>query len=425
MTSSAQAASVATLAPCLARQPILTKDEKVLGYDVLLGETSDDLRPTSGPGHSPSSVIDVVKHLGLDVVCDNHLAFIPCTQQMLLHDAFHALPHDKVVVEIPPDLAVSASAIEACERLRRRGYKIAIDNLRKGDDRELLVPFADFLEVDLRLRGVEDCVHIAATHARKPYKLLAQHVDSRLELKNAEKAGFTLFQGYFFHHPEQMRVRQIPASQASKLRLLQAISASEIDFTLVEELIRQDASLCYRLMRYLNSPVIGLATQVQSVRQAINLLGEQAITRWIRTATALSMGQPKCSELVLASLVRARFCELISPKVDRGGVDLFLVGMFSLMDAILETPMGVLLEGIAFDPHAKAVLLAIQNGGGTRLSPVCDLMAAREKGDWERVTTHATKLKLSLPFVNRAYIEAMQWAHELTKSSNTQRNTVR
>ena len=424
MTSAAQAASVETLAPCLARRPILAKDEKVLGYYVLLGETSD-ARPGPSSDQSPSGIIDALRQVGLDVVCDRHPAFIPCTQQMLLHDAFHALPHDKVVVEIPPDFVVSAPVIEACERLKRRGYKFAIDNLRKSDDRELLVPFADFLEVDLRFRGVEDSRQIAAAHTRRPYQLLAQHVDSRLELKNAEKSGFTLFQGYFFHHPEQMRLRQIPASQASKLRLLQAISAPEIDFNVVEELIRQDASLCYRLMRYLNSPVMGLATQIHSVRQSINLLGEQALTRWIRTATALSMGQPKCTELVLASLTRARFCELISPNVDHGSVDLFLVGMFSLMDAILETPMGVLLEGIAFDPHAKAVLLAIQNGGGTRLSPVCDLMAARERGDWERVATHAAKVNLSLALVNRAYIEAMQWAYELTNPANSQRNALR
>jgi EAL and modified HD-GYP domain-containing signal transduction protein len=151
-------------------------------------------------------------------------------------------------------------------------------------------------------------------------------------------------------------------------------------------------------------------------------LGEKTMTQWIRTATALTLGQPKCSDLMLASLVRARFCELIAPKVDHGSGDLFLIGMLSLMDAILETSLNVLVAGLALDPHAKAALLAIKNGGGARLSPVCDLMMAREKGDWERVATYATKLNLSLTFVNRAYIEAMEWAYQMTRAANVQGN---
>jgi EAL and modified HD-GYP domain-containing signal transduction protein len=418
MSATAQAVAAEQLAPFLARQPILMKDEKVMGYEVFFRESSADPRSQANPEPSAGNAVDTLKTIGLDVVCDGQLAFLHCTNQMLLEDALFALPANKVVAEIQMDIAVGPAVIAACERLKKSGYKIAIDNFWIGDDREQLVRLADFLKVDAGRRGAEYLSKITAAHAGKPRKMLAQNVDTRAQFKNAEKAGFTHFQGYFFQHPENMRVRQIPASQSSKLRLLRAISAPEIDFTLVETLIRHDASLCYRLMRYLNSPLLGFSTPVQSVRHAINLLGEQALTRWIRTATALSLGQPKCSDLVLSSLVRARFCELIGTRVERGTVDLFLVGMFSIMDAILETPLEVLIEGLAFDPHAKAVLLAIQNGGGTRLSPVCDLMIAREKGDWERVASHAAKLNLPLQFVNRSYLEALQWGHQMTKTAS-------
>ena len=415
MPPAAQAVSAEKLASCLARIPILTKDEKVMGYRVLFRESSDPSTPTSDP--AVGGIVDTLKTLGLDVVSDHHLAFIPCTDQMLLQDALFDLPSAKAVADIQPGITISAPVMEACERLKKGGYKIALDNFRKGDGREPLVPFADFLKVDLGHQGVADYAKLAAAHAGKR-KMVAQNVETRAEYKNAEKAGFTVFQGYFFRHPEKMRVRQIPAGQTSKLRLLQAVSAPEIDLALVEELIRHDASLCYRLMRYLNSPVLGLTARVQSVRHAITLLGVQALTRWIRTATALSMGQPKCSDLMLASLLRARFCELIGTKVDHGNADLFLLGMFSLMDVILETPIAILLEGLAFDSSAKAALLAMQNGGGARLSPLCDLMVAREKGDWERVTTDAASLGLSLQFVNQAYIEAMDWAYQMTKAAN-------
>jgi EAL and modified HD-GYP domain-containing signal transduction protein len=415
MTPTAPAVSAEKPAPCLTRQPIFTKDEKVMGYEVSCRETSASAESAPNLGQAPGGIVDAVKNVGLDVLCDNHLAFIPCTHEMLVQDNILDLPHEKIVVEIHPGIEVDASLIEACGRLKKSGFKIAIDNFRKGDGREQLLALADFLKVDLGSRGAGHPSQIAAAHAGKPYKMLAQNVNSRAEYKNAERAGFKLFQGYFFLHPENMRVRQIPTGQTSKVRLLQAVSAPEIDLPLVEELIRHDASLCFRLMRYLNSPLLGLAVPVQSVRQAMSLLGERALTRWIRTATALSVGQPKCSYLVLASLVRARFCELIAPQVEHGNADLFLLGMFSLMDVILETPLEILMEGLAFDTSAKAALLAMKNGGGARLSPVCDLVVAREKGDWERVTTHATKLNLSLQVVNRAYLEAMEWAHQIMK----------
>ena len=407
MATTAQAVSAEQEAPCLARQPILTKDEKVIGYEVLFGPDSANA----------GSIFKTLTGVGLDVVCAGGLAFIPCTQEMLLRDAFFALPLDKIVIEIQPDIEVNGAVIETCEQLKQEGYKIAIDKFSQGDSREQLLPFASLLKIDLASEG---SAQLAAAHARKPYKVLAQKVDSRSEFAEAKKAGFTLFQGNFFRFPERMRVRQIPAGQTSKLRLLQAVSVPEVDFDLVEELIRHDASLCVRLLRYLNSPLLGFSVPIHSVHHGISLLGERAIIRWIRSAIAMNLGQPKCSDLVLASLVRARFCELIASKVDHGSADLFLLGMLSLMDAILETPMEIVLEGLAFDPHAKAALLAIKNGGGARLSPICDLMMVRDKGDWERVAAYAEKLNLSLPLVNRAYIEAMGWAHEITNAAQPQ-----
>jgi EAL and modified HD-GYP domain-containing signal transduction protein len=211
-----------------------------------------------------------------------------------------------------------------------------------------------------------------------------------------------------------MRARHIPANRASYLRLLQAISAPEVNLTEIENLIKHDASLCYRLLRYLNSPLLGVSSPVHSIRHAMNLLGERELVRWIRMATTLAMGEEKCTDLVLSSMVRARFCELIAPKLQNGKTDLFLMGMLSLMDAILEIPMGVVVEGLALDRAVKEQLLQAKIGNESPLAPVYDLMLAREAGEWERVTALAKKLNLSLPFVNRAYTESVAWAREMT-----------
>ena len=417
MNPPGHAAPATKPSPCLARQPILTGGEKVVGYELLFRESSDDNRCSSDFESATSSTLDMLNVMGLDMVCDGRLAFINFTRQMLLKEYFRLLPPDKVVVEIQEKVPADETVLAACLQLKQRNYKIALDNFVPGDAREALVPHADFLKVDVRSVPPGQGLAMTARYTGAQCRMLAQKVETREQFTNGVRDGFTLFQGYFFQRPERMRGRRIPAAHASYLRLLQAISGPEIDLAGVEDLIKHDASICYRLLRYLNSPVLGVSSPVKSIRHAMSLLGERELVRWIRMATALAMGEEKCSDLVLSSLVRARFCELVAPKVDQGSSDLFLMGMLSLMDAILETPMGVVVEGLALNPDTKAELLGAKTGNRTPLSPVHDVMVAREAGDWEAVTAQGKKLNVSLLFINRAYNEAMNWAHQITRAA--------
>jgi c-di-GMP-related signal transduction protein len=403
-------------APCLARQPILTRDEKVVGYELLFRESSEERRCTSNDENATSHVIDTLNILGLDVVCDGHAAFINCTRQMLMNESLFLLPAGKVVAEIQPDTEPDEAVIKASQEVRKAGYQIALDNFRPNDSREALLPYTDFVKVDIRSFTPQQRAAMAAKRHDTLISMMAHKVETRQQFLTAAGEGFTLFQGYFFQRPEQMRARHIPGNQASHLQLLKAVSAPEVDLAWVEDLIKHDASLCYRLLRYLNSPLLGVSSPVQSIRHAMTLLGERELVRWIRMATTLLLGQEKCSDLILSSLVRARFCELIGPKLGPSKLDLFLIGMLSLMDAILEVPMGVVVDGLGFDAATKADLLGAKIGKETALFPLYHLMVAREEGDWEEVTAQAKKLNLSLPFVNRAYNDAMQWGHEMTSA---------
>jgi c-di-GMP-related signal transduction protein len=295
-----------------------------------------------------TSIIDTLEVVGFDAICDGRLAFINCTEQMLLKEFFLLLPPDQVVIELQQTVAVNKAVVETCVQLRRKGYKLALDNFVLDDQREPLAVYADFLKVDIRNHSSGQNAALAAKYSTMNRQMLAEKVETRVQLLEASTHGYTLFQGHFFRYPERMRARHIPANQATQLRLLEVISAVEVNLDDVEDLIKHDASLCFRLLRYLNSPLVGMPSPVRSVRHAMALLGERELVRWLRMATALAMGQDKCSDLVLSSLVRARFCELISPKLDQGKSDLFLIGMVSLMDAILEIPMGVVVEGLAF-----------------------------------------------------------------------------
>jgi c-di-GMP-related signal transduction protein len=402
--------------PCIARQPILTADENVIGYELFFRESPEQGSFTSDGESATSATIDMLNVVGLGVLCDGRLAFINCTHQALLSDYFGLLPPNEVVIEIQETVSADDSAILACRRLKQAGFAFALDNFVPGDKRGAFVPYARFIKVDITKVGWDDSAALARLFASEHCQMLAQKVETREQFVRAGKNGFTRFQGYFFRRPENLRTRQIPANQATYVRLLTAVSKPEIDFAEIEALIKHEPSLCYRLLRYMNSPLLGLSSPVVSVRNALNLLGERESTRWIRMATTLVMGQDKSSDLVLSSLVRARFCELIAGKVEHGNSDLFLMGMLSLIDAILSVPIGVVIEELCLDPTIKAQLLSAKTGKETPLSPIYDLMLAREAGDWGLVTRLGKQLNLSLSFIAETSNQAMRWAHEITSA---------
>jgi EAL and modified HD-GYP domain-containing signal transduction protein len=229
----------------------------------------------------------------------------------------------------------------------------------------------------------------------------------------AKKMGFLYFQGYFFREPEILSAHDIPVNRLNYLRMLQEVSRPELNSKEIEKLIKSEVSLCYRLLRYLNSALFAFSSEIHSIGHALAILGEREVRRWIRLVATLGAGQERSSELVISALVRARFCELLSPKINHGDSDLFLMGLLSLMDAILEIPIADVVSRIALDQETRAVLL----GGASRLRPLYQLMLARESGEWERAAECAQAMQLSENEVAEAYWQAMAWAREVSAGS--------
>jgi c-di-GMP-related signal transduction protein len=394
----------------VARQPILTTDEKVFGYELLFRDGVEDYFRGSDPEAASRSTLDTSILMGLDVLCDGKRAFMNCTREVLLKDYVTLLPSAHTVVEIleivPADDLVKA----ACHRLKEAGYLIALDDFGFDDPREPLAELADIIKVDMRRTTLEQAAIMVKRYGPWRSRMLAEKVETREEFLAAKKAGFVYFQGYFFRKPELMQASEIPSNRMNYVRMLQAVSRPELDPREVEEIIKSEASLCYRLLRYLNSAAFGFSNEIHSVRHALSMLGEREARRWIRLVVTLAAGQDKSSELVLSALVRARFCELLSPKLPHGDSDLFLMGLLSMMDAILETPMVNVLEKIPLDQPTKAALL----GGVSPLRPLYQLMLARESGDWENTSALAKQLHLDEAEIAECYWQAMQWARQVS-----------
>jgi EAL and modified HD-GYP domain-containing signal transduction protein len=393
----------------VARQPILTSGESVFGYELLFRDGVADYFSSPDSDAASRSTLDASLLLGLDVLCDGRYAFINCTRDLLLNDYLTLLPSDRVVAEILETVPADEEVIAACRRLKQAGYMIALDDFVPGDPREPLTRLADIIKVDVRRSSLADSTAIFRQSGER-CRLLAEKVETREEFVVTRKAGFTYFQGYFFRKPELLRAREIPANRANYLHLLKVTSRAELDPRELEDAIKGEASLCYRLLRYLNSPVFGFPAEIRSIRHALVMLGEREVRRWLRLATTLVASQSGPSDLVLSALVRARFCELLALGMRHGNSDLFLVGLLSLMDAILGMPMAMVLEGIALDRATRAVLL----GQSSPLTPIYDLMLAQENAQWEKVEQLSSELRLRGGLVAECHWKAMQWARQMT-----------
>ena len=394
----------------VARQPILDRAQKVFGYELLFRNGIEDYFHAD-PDLAARSTLDSSLLLGLSTLCHNTRAFVNCTREVLLKDLVTLLPANQTVVEVLETVEPEDRVVAACKRLKEAGYLIALDDFSANDPRVPLCDFADFIKIDIRATRVEERAGLMRRFGSPKCKMLAEKLETPHEFYQARNMGFTYFQGYFFCKPELVVGREVPANRVRHLKLLEMVSRPEIDLRELETLLKQEASICYRLLRYLNSPIFGFALEIKSVRHAMAILGERELRRWIRLIVTVGAAERGCSELVLMGLTRARFCELLSTRL-KSSNDLFLMGLLSVMDAILQVDMAALLEQLPVDQKIKAVLLGQVSG----LRPLYQLMLAQESGEWDKSSELARQLKLSDDEVGSTWWRSLTWAQEVTST---------
>jgi len=393
----------------VARQPIFDRSQKVYGYEILFRNGVENYF-NADPELAARSTLDSSLLFGIDTLCDHRLAFINCTSDVLFKDLITLLPSGQTVAEILETVEPEDRVVAACKRLKAAGYLIALDDFAPNDPRIPLVEFASIIKVDFRATTPEERAGMMRRFASPACKMLAEKLETPHEFQQARNMGFVYFQGYFFRRPEIVIGREVPASRLRYIRLLELVSHREIDMRELEKTLKQEASVSYRLLRYLNSPIFGFALEIKSIRHAMAVLGEREMRRWVRLVVAVGAAEQKCSELVLMGLTRSRFCELLSNRLQTDN-DLFLMGLLSIMDAILEVTMDALLEQLPVDRETKAALL----GQNSSLRPLYQLMLAQESGEWAIASELAKQLKLSDEEVASTWWQSLAWAQEATR----------
>lgn len=393
----------------VARQPILDRDEKVFGYELLFRDGVENT--FSGDCDEASrATLDRSLVTGLEVLCDGHRAFINCTRDTLIKRLVTLLPSASVVVEVLENVPADPDVLSACQSLKEAGYLIAVDDFVADDAREALAEIADIIKVDMHLTTQQQQTAIVKRYGPWRHRMLAEKIETRADFVRARDEGFVYFQGFFFRRPEKVNTHDLPGNSLNYLRMLQEVSRAELDVPALERLIKSEASVCYRLLRYLNSAVFGLKNEIRSVRHALSMLGEREVRRWVRLVAAVGAGQEKTGDLVLSALVRGRFGELLQPLVPHGDSDLFLLGLLSMIDAMLEMPMADVLDRVPLDHETKAVLL----GKPSALRPIFQLILAHESGEWEAAEQLSATLHLDSEEVAGYYWRAQQWAREVS-----------
>ena len=397
--------------PIAARQPIFDARQRAFGYELLFRSGFENCFTFPDGDAATSRVLDSFMLQGLETLWQRQRAFINFTGNALLNGLATLLPVETLTVEILETVEPNPSVVAACLKLKKLGYQIALDDVTSLERQKPLLDLADVVKVDFSLTDAGQQREIARRLARRGVKLLAEKVENSEQFKQAASWGYHYFQGFFFCKPQVISARDIPAFKASYLQLLQAVHRPELDFREIERVLRHELSLSYRLLRYLNSPLFGLHGEIRSIRQAISLLGEQYIKRWAALLSTMMLASDKPAELLITSLTRARFCELLSTPLARRNdpADFFMTGLFSLIDTILDRPMEEILRGIDLAAEIKAAL----SGGHNLHRDVYECVLAVERADWAALTQRAGKLGLPDEFVASCYLQSVEWANEL------------
>jgi EAL and modified HD-GYP domain-containing signal transduction protein len=275
-----------------------------------------------------------------------------------------------------------------------------------------LVPIVDYVKMDLP--SVPDIPawirQVNTERSGSPAALVAERVETMADYTRARDAGMTHFQGFFFGKPATQRTRRIPEAQLGYLRLMRAMRNPDLTVLQIEELIKPDAALCFRLLRTVNSAAFGLRTEVGSIREALILLGRDPVKRWVSLWAMVALSSGSHSELMLSSLVRARMCELLGQTTGdpARGEEGYLLGMCSLLDAIFDAPMDAIVAQLPLDASLRAALLGDDNPHRRMLEAVI----AYERGDWQAWQPLAESAGLSLKSFATAAADALRWSNE-------------
>jgi EAL and modified HD-GYP domain-containing signal transduction protein len=387
--------------------PIFDRLLKVYGYDLAFRSGFE--------AHFREMVRDQVdgdlwSALGFDEVVGLTRAHIIFPPDLVAGELPVLFPAETLIVGLSCDPAGDEALILACRHLKEVGYELAMDGFRAKHLASAFLDFGDIVRVDTTAASPEEQQRICRELPDRGIRALAVNVNTPEQFDAARDAGFWYFQGDFFRCPVFQPDRQIPTSKLQYLELLNAVNRLELAYDNLEELIKQDVAMTYRLLRFINSAWYGLRRSVSSIRHALVLLGPAQVRVWASMLVLKDMGSGKPNELFRRCLIRGRMAELVAPSVgmESRASELFLMGMFSLADALTDIPIEKVLEAL---PLSQDVKLALRGNAGD-FGLIYEMVASYELGLWETFSRSAAAIELDEDVVPGIFGAARKWADQ-------------
>ena len=398
-------AATAILKPSVlvGRQAIFDRRMEVFGYELLYRDGTDNCAHiVDGDEATARVIVNTFLELGIEQIAGNAQTFMNLTANFFLSRHYEALPSKNVVLEVLETIEPTPAVLQAISRAKQNGYQIALDDFVVRESHRALLDHADYVKVDVLALTDEELYEQVAMLKDYPVRLLAEKVEDRGVYEQCLALGFEFFQGYFFCKPQIMKGVSLSGSRMAVVLLLAKLQDPSIALHDLEDLVKNDIALSVKLLRYVNSASVGLPRSVDSISQAIGMVGTERMRQWA-TLLVLAQTGDKPSELMRVALIRARMCESLCPLHGVSSSQGFTVGLFSILDAYFDCEMNQLLADL---PLASEILDALLKREGV-LGIISEVILAYERGEWNQRAMRTVQPQM----LQSVYWESIEWAN--------------
>ena len=394
----------------VARQPILNRKKQTIGYELLFRDGETNAFPDMEANQATCRLlVENFMSVGSNPALESPRSFINFPQESLISLVPTAFPKRKIVVEVLESCIPNDELFSAIKHLHRMGYIIALDDFSLDSEWDRFLPYSHIVKLDIMQLGIETVCEYVKKRKQQGCKrhYLAERVETNEEFQQAFEAGFYFFQGYFFSRPEIIKNRVVKPEELLTMQLYQEVCREEVNFTRIEQLISQDVSLSYQLLKFVNTASVRLEQPISSFKQALVYLGEEQIKMFVTLVATAHAAINKPKELYKQSLIKGRFCELMICRCQNGtpGQQAFIVGLFSLLDALLDQKLDDVLEHLSLTKEIEqAILLRVG-----LLGSMLELYESIDTGNWDKIDQISRLLGFSPKTVEKTYQDAERW----------------
>ena len=399
----------------IARQPILDRHKEVFAYELFFRDGKNNCYPTEERDAATTKLIAKnYQTLNLDDISCSKKSFINFQPETLLCGLPAYLNPENVVVELIADRSDNNNQLNICKHFKNMGYKIALEDPSLEPNWNEYLPFIDMIKVNTNYENLDFLSKNVNRFIDANVQLIADKVDTQDSFSIFRDMGFDYFQGYFFASPIIVSNKSLPTSKLTLVELIGASSSESFDLESVNSVLEHDVGLSYMLLRFINNPTINKRFKITSLRHALNYMGEVELKKFIALLALANLSDDKPSELLHLSLVRAKFCDLlgIEKNIGNNPPTAFLVGLFSMLDALLDQQMESLIEKLPLVDEVKEALCGVQND----LSVYLMLVKAFESGNWLKVIRISKILEIDQKLLHSLFNQAILWGNGIRQS---------